>query len=807
MDRRRRDSSVASKSLLSRQLASITDTLAKASQRRNEEMKRVRRPSIASTATTNPASSGKSTAPVQREDPSHGQPTPVTVYLFGDGDEDNSDTHHALRLALCGKIEDVRQERKLFDKIIKGKGPDGPEREKMIGYLLARSNLAKINAQKEVLRARLEAQEGVDEDERIVLRKTEIDESRELMLKEEKGMELKYLEEGLKQWEEERKEDLRMRARNWARSIRSDFLIQTNHAALFKDPQEEIAELSRLEEELFEHLVAQMEAQNAKDLEAATTSRGPQEAFEGNKRFEPAESPDDSAMARSSGEREDGHSMTAISQLRGGEEDDQDAEHHQRPLAAPSEAEEAQRDAPAAAAAAAAAEEGERSRMSKDDYEKMMARKELRKEEHQVRLRRAERRPLREKAGRTSGLASDEEFEHMMAYEGAQDCDRVERLQWLRQQIFRNDTEVAEEAYLDKSVEEELRRRTPLPADERSYLLPPASPPYHSPPSYVASQGEAANDNTSHFDAVMRGGMRGGHATPLDDNPGALLAELATLRETMHLPEVEINGTVPGGDVRQMLAELDRSARSTHAITTAANDPRAMLEELLTLSTSGSQELQSPTSEDVEEDHDDDDINALRARLEGWRTSSARNVTLVPVPAGLAEGRDGTAVLDGLPSEAIPHAVALELELSGCDWAVVQGWTRCLFSSGLDSYRAQKEKEIAVVHAEEALQKTIASVMKVEEENRQKDEETKLQRRLIVSNLAAGADAEEMERQFWQYRSDIVNITMLPDRDPLKRTQTAHVDFSSRKLAVQASFISGQVYGLIFDVKLSVPVE
>ena len=48
---------------------------------------------------------------------------------------------------------------------------------------------------------------------------------------------------------------------------------------------------------------------------------------------------------------------------------------------------------------------------------------------------------------------------------------------------------------------------------------------------------------------------------------------------------------------------------------------------------------------------------------------------------------------------------------------------------------------------------------------------------------------------------------MLPDRDPLKRTQTAHVNFSSRKTAVQASFISGQVYGLIFDVKLAVPVE
>lgn len=78
-----------------------------------------------------------------------------------------------------------------------------------------------------------------------------------------------------------------------------------------------------------------------------------------------------------------------------------------------------------------------------------------------------------------------------------------------------------------------------------------------------------------------------------------------------------------------------------------------------------------------------------------------------------------------------------------------------MFSSSLDSYEAQKEKETAVTHAEEALQKTIDSVMKVEQDNHRKDEETKLQRRLIVSNLAASSEAEEVERQFWQYRYDM----------------------------------------------------
>ena len=51
------------------------------------------------------------------------------------------------------------------------------------------------------------------------------------------------------------------------------------------------------------------------------------------------------------------------------------------------------------------------------------------------------------------------------------------------------------------------------------------------------------------------------------------------------------------------------------------------------------------------------------------------------------------------------------------------------------------------------------------------------------------------------------DITFLPDRDPLKRTQTAHIDMSSRKAAIQASYITGHVYGLIFDVKLAVERE
>ncbi|KAF3038855.1 hypothetical protein E8E12_008335 [Didymella heteroderae] len=827
MDRRRRASSATSKSLLSRQLASITDTLAKASQRCDEEVKRAYRSSRASTATTNPASPKKPTAPEQREDSGHGQPTPLTVCLRGGGgDEENRDPYRTPCLEQREKAEVIRQERTEFDKLVQGKGPDDSERKKMIAYLLAQSNLAEIIADKEVLRARLEAEEEkVDEDQRIVIREKEIDEFEELRLKEKENMEQEDYEERLRQREEGRREGLRVRAKVLARSTRSDFLIKTNYAALFRDPEEEKAELARLEEELFQHLVTQIEAQDAREEEAEQKRHRSEKADqEGYKRFKTGESPGDSAMALSLDEQEDEHAIPVIPQLRGSEENDHDADHHwsenatHQRMATSRETEKSQREVDGLAAAGVAEnleDSDDEERRSADtqrrskidgDFQEMISKTQALGLERRARLREAGGRVVRQEAAYSSGLSRDDEFDHMIAQMEAADYELVEALQRQGPSIQRTR---AEKDATDISAAEEPSRRTAdaHPEAECDYTPPPRNPPDHSPSSYAASEFEARGGNVSHFDALRRGGMRGGYATPLDDDPGALLAELSRLRESRHLREVEVNDAVHGGDEsRQMLADFDGLSRPTRATATAYDDPRGMLEELLTLSAPGPRELRSPATDDFE-DNDDDDINTLRARLERLRSSSDKSEPPILASTHSDEDRIETVDSADLSPEAIPYVIALVLEHSGCEWEVARGWTRCLFGSGLDSYEAQKEKEIAVARAEEALQKTIASVMEVKEENRRKDEETKLQRRLIVSNLAASADVEGIECQFSQYRYDIVEITMLPDRDPLKRTRTAHVDFASRKTAVQASYISGQVYGLIFDVKLAVPVE
>jgi len=83
MDRRRRASSATSKGLLSRQLASITDTLAKASQRRDAELKRTHLPSKTSTVETvlAPASGPELLAPTNYTD--RYSPEPADAQLDG----------------------------------------------------------------------------------------------------------------------------------------------------------------------------------------------------------------------------------------------------------------------------------------------------------------------------------------------------------------------------------------------------------------------------------------------------------------------------------------------------------------------------------------------------------------------------------------------------------------------------------------------------------------------------------------------------------------------------------------------------
>lgn len=649
------------------------------------------------------------------------------MHLRGGGD--GNDPYNMPRLQEWEKAEAIRKERKGFDQTVASSGSDDPERQKMIKYLLARSQVAKVAEEREVERKRLEEEEeAVDEIDQIIKREQEVEEFEELMLKEEEDMENEDYEERLRLWEEGRRLTLRMRAKDAARNGRNAFLVKTNYEGQFKDPEDEKAELMRLEEEIFQHFVAQMEAEDARAVEEERKRQRSEEADEdARKKFKSGASPGDSAMALSSDEQEDEHLVPPAAHLRGGASIDEIIAAAAETAGTPEDGEaERKRDA-----------EAERKRKIDVDFQEMMAKMKALDAERDARVKRAGNRASRQKAVRTSGYARDEEFEQMVARMEAEDCERLEAKQRHTEEVQRTSTE---EAAREISATEEVQRRTESVA-ERCYLLPPESPPRRPPPSYEQSEMEAF--------------LRGGEASPPDDDPKALLAELRSLRETVHLPEAQNNDTTQDSDdPRQMLAGFDRSSVSVRAAAAAYDDSRQMLAELATLSAPGHRDNRSPTNEDHEDD-EDDDVSTLRARFERLRSSCERSAPLAPAFFEFDEGRAETVTPTLLQPEAVPYVVALALEYSRVSWEYARGWTTCLFSSGLDSYEAQKEKEVAVARAEEALQDIITSVIEVETENRRKAEETKLQCRLIVSNLAAGADEEEMERQFWKYRYDL----------------------------------------------------
>jgi len=45
---------------------------------------------------------------------------------------------------------------------------------------------------------------------------------------------------------------------------------------------------------------------------------------------------------------------------------------------------------------------------------------------------------------------------------------------------------------------------------------------------------------------------------------------------------------------------------------------------------------------------------------------------------------------------------------------------------------------------------------------------------------------------------------MLPGRHPVKRTKVAHMDMVSRQYAIEVSFMTGSIFGLMLKMELAV---
>ncbi|KAL5426812.1 hypothetical protein PMIN04_001748 [Paraphaeosphaeria minitans] len=145
------------------------------------------------------------------------------------------------------------------------------------------------------------------------------------------------------------------------------------------------------------------------------------------------------------------------------------------------------------------------------------------------------------------------------------------------------------------------------------------------------------------------------------------------------------------------------------------------------------------------------------------------------------------------------YDTALQLEKAGIKWELAQGWTTYLFSAGSRGNVAVREKQQLVKEAKAELGVIIKQVL---DEEVAYCEKNILPRRLLLSNIAVGADVDEVALFLSEFKYDIRNIKMLA-RDPASRTQTALVDMYTKDAAKQASYTMGAIFGLIVKTGLA----
>lgn len=108
-----------------------------------------------------------------------------------------------------------------------------------------------------------------------------------------------------------------------------------------------------------------------------------------------------------------------------------------------------------------------------------------------------------------------------------------------------------------------------------------------------------------------------------------------------------------------------------------------------------------------------------------------------------------------IPQKALCYATALQLEKTGIKWGLVQGWTRYLFSAGSSGHTAVREKSQLVEAANAELDALIKEVVDDDGAYLASQKKNILPCRLFLSNIAAGAGAEEVALYLSEFRHDM----------------------------------------------------
>jgi hypothetical protein len=142
----------------------------------------------------------------------------------------------------------------------------------------------------------------------------------------------------------------------------------------------------------------------------------------------------------------------------------------------------------------------------------------------------------------------------------------------------------------------------------------------------------------------------------------------------------------------------------------------------------------------------------------------------------------------------------------------------------MDGYKAKKEREEMVKQEEVKLDAIIKQTLEEDKKYLAAEEKQRFPFRLIVSTsprtsirMRSASSSRTLPgtcKLPLPFTPNLkgnhanllfsVEVTLLPERDPVKRTRTAHVDMDSRKATVHASYEVGGIYGLVAKIKLAV---
>jgi hypothetical protein len=108
-----------------------------------------------------------------------------------------------------------------------------------------------------------------------------------------------------------------------------------------------------------------------------------------------------------------------------------------------------------------------------------------------------------------------------------------------------------------------------------------------------------------------------------------------------------------------------------------------------------------------------------------------------------------------ISQKTLHYATALQLEKTGIKWETAQGWTTYLFSAGPSGHVAIHEKHQLIQEAETELDALIKQVLDEEAENWANEEKNRLPCRILLSNIAASADAEDIALFLSEFKYDM----------------------------------------------------